>query len=788
MTDLLRHRLQTSLGAAYTLERELGGGGMSRVFVAREEALGRDVVVKVLSPELAEGLSADRFAREIRLAAALQQANIVPVITAGTGDGVPYYTMPYVDGLSLRQRLARGPLPVDDAVSILRDVARALAYAHERGVVHRDIKPDNILLSGDAAVVTDFGIAKALSASKTRADGETLTRVGTSLGTPAYMAPEQAAGDPATDHRADLYALGCVAYELLTGAAPFAGRPAHALFAAHMSETPAPLPAGVPRPLAALVMRCLQKDPARRPQSARELLQALDATTTGAGRAAGRGWRLTAVAAVIALGGSAAVGARLYRTRAGSSPSADGRSLAVLPLANASGDTASAYFADGLTEELTSVVSKLPGVRVVGGLSAAAFRDRTSLDAREVGARLHVGQVLEGSVRRAGARVRIAARLTNTGDGTLAWSDTYERDAADVFAVQAEIARAVAAALRVRLGGADSVRLARGGTRDTVAHELYLRGRAKQLQYSAASLREAIALFEQAVARDPSYADAWAAIGVAWANLGDEHVAPREAGEHMIAAASRALAIDSTLGTARFDRALGLAYLRRISVRDLVAEVRRAVDASPNDAMLQALGGFLVLLEDRDAGVAIALRTRDIDPLAGVVAAFPAWVLRYAGRTADAERLARQAIALQGDVGISHGTLGTILLDLHREADALAAFERGRAVGDRDLSTAGMGVALARLGRIEEARRVRAQLEAEARTRYVVGDWMAKLCLALGDRDGALAWLARAADAGSAYTMFVDLDPDFAALRGDPRFEAVRRRVGLAGDAAGGAR
>jgi serine/threonine-protein kinase len=242
MSDLLREELQAALGGAYTLGRELGGGGMSRVFVARDEALGRQIVVKVLSPELARGLSAERFARETRLAATLQQANIVPVHLAGaTADGLPYYTMPYVDGESLRHRLARGPIEVAEAVSILRDVARALAYAHARGIVHRDVKPDNVLLSGGAAVVTDFGIAKAVSASRTITRADALTQAGVSLGTPAYMAPEQALGDPTLDHRADLYALGVVAYEVLAGTPPFTGATLQQLVAAHVGLVPEPL-------------------------------------------------------------------------------------------------------------------------------------------------------------------------------------------------------------------------------------------------------------------------------------------------------------------------------------------------------------------------------------------------------------------------------------------------------------------------------------------------------------------------------------------------------------------
>ncbi len=280
----LREQLQASLGSAYTLESELGGGGMSRVFVALETALGRRVVVKVLPPEMTQGVSVERFRREIQLAAQLQHPHIVPVHSSGETEGLPFYTMPLVEGPSLRSRLARGgALPIGETIGVLREVAKALAYAHERGVVHRDIKPDNVLLTGGSAVVTDFGIAKALSASRMKAPGGTLTQIGTSIGTPAYMAPEQAAADPGTDHRADIYSFGCVAYEMLAGQPPFAGRTPHRLLAAHMGEKPQPigeLRADTPPLLADLVMKCLEKEPDQRPQSALDLVKVLDSVTT----------------------------------------------------------------------------------------------------------------------------------------------------------------------------------------------------------------------------------------------------------------------------------------------------------------------------------------------------------------------------------------------------------------------------------------------------------------------------------------------------------------------------
>ena len=281
MPGHLSDQLQRSLGSAFTIVRELGGGGMSRVFLADDTSLGRSVVIKVLLPELAAGVNADRFKREVQLSARLQHPHIVPVLSAGDVDGLPYYIMPYVKGESLRARLAAGPLPVAEVMSTLVGVAKALAYAQSEGIVHRDIKPDNILLSGGAATVADFGIAKAISTSRQSEQGETLTSLGMSLGTPAYMAPEQVAGDPNVDHRADIYSLGCVAYEMLSGHSPFAGKSPQQILAAQIAEKPAPLAelrAGIPSALIALIDRCLEKDPQARPQSAGEIAERLEAS------------------------------------------------------------------------------------------------------------------------------------------------------------------------------------------------------------------------------------------------------------------------------------------------------------------------------------------------------------------------------------------------------------------------------------------------------------------------------------------------------------------------------
>ena len=783
MTDL-RAELQAALGSAYTLERELTGGGMSRVFVAQETALARTVVVKVIAQELAHGLSAERFTREVRFAARLQQANIVPVLAAGDANGIAWYTMPFVRGESLRALFAAGgKIQLSEGVSIVRDVMRALAYAHGEGIVHRDIKPDNILLSGGTAVVTDFGIAKALSASRTL-DGTTggdatLTQAGNSLGTPAYMAPEQALGDT-VDHRADLYAWGVLAYEVLGGAHPFAKcTTAQQYIAAHITETPRPLVAlnpDVPRVIADVVMRCLAKAPADRPDSAATVARDLEVASTPSksGVATIISWAALAAALVLAAAGFV-VWQRSTRLPAISRTAQN--SIAVLPLANVSKDTADEYFADGLTEELTTAVAKLPGIRVIGGTSVATWKGKAVVDLHEVGSRLRVNQVLEGSVRRAGSRLKIAARLSNAADGTLLWSDSYERGAGEVFAMQAEIARAVAGALRVPLGIGDVGRLARAGTRDTVAHELFLRARAIHLQYGERNIRDAIALYAKATERDPGYAEAWTGQGFAWSNLADEYLAPSEAVPHIADAARRALALDSTLGAPYVLLATALASHERATAT--AREARRGADLAPNDPLTQLFTAFRVAPVDPSAAAIFSARARDLDPLAAILAAVHGLMLQMAGRLAEAEQVGREAVALAPEFGLVHAILSTTLLREGRAVEALAASQKGIAGGDQDMSYMVAGMALARLGRTTEARGYRAKLETDSRTRYVIGDWVAKLCLELGDRNAALSWLERSAAAGSNYVRLIDVDPQFTVLRGNPRFEAVRRKVGL---------
>jgi len=434
MTDL-RDRLQASLGESYRLDRELSGGGMSRVFVAQDTRLGREVVVKVLSPDLAAGVNSDRFHREILVAAQLQHPQIVPVLAAGETDGLPYFTMPYVAGESLRRRLDGGkPLAVVDAVAVLRDVARALAYAHEHGVVHRDIKPDNVLVAGGSAAVTDFGIAKALSSSRTFG-GENLTRVGNSLGTPAYMAPEQVAADPNADHRIDIYSFGAMAYELLTGSPPFGGRPPHAVLSAQLTEQPVPLQTRapeVPSGLAALVMKCLAKNPADRPQTADEIVRALDRVDLSSDWKAlppagkpGISRRTIAViaASVIAI---AAGGWAIWESVRHRGPAPDPATVAVVPFRVASADPALYYLREGMLDLLAAKLTGEGGLRATdprqlldawrkagGSESDELSRDDDLALARRLGA----GRLLLGDVVGTPNRIVLTASLLGSAHG-----------------------------------------------------------------------------------------------------------------------------------------------------------------------------------------------------------------------------------------------------------------------------------------------------------------------------------------------------------------------------------
>ena len=797
MTSDLRAQLQATLGAAYALERELGGGGMSRVFVADEVALGRKVVVKVVAPELVEGVSTERFTREVKLAARLQQANIVPVLSAGDAAGLPYYTMPYVDGLSLRARLQQGALPVGEAVSILRDVARALAYAHAQGVVHRDIKPENILLSGGAAVVTDFGIAKALSASRTQELSTTggtsaaLTRVGMSLGTPAYMAPEQALGDPGTDYRTDLYAWGVVAWELLAGRHPFfAATTPHAMIAAHVSEPPPPLGAqrpDVPPALAALVMRCLEKSPARRPASASELLEALDAVGTpgpapSVARDAFGRWALAIAALLMVAAGTAFVVSRTAGAPPAATPATDGasiKSLAVLPFTSVGGDTANAYFAEGIADELTTALARLPGLRLAGRSSSARVKLR-GVGPQEIGAALQVGAVLDGTVRRAGDRIRVSAELTSADDGRLLWKESYERELKDVFAVQDDITRAIVGALQVQLSGGTAAPIASSqGTSNPAAYDLYLRG-LQLYRKRGRDLAQAERYLAQAIALDSNFARAYATLASVlmvtpyYFDRSTAAVIPRAR-----AAAERAVALDDALSEAHM--ALGYVHAEAFEWKDAEAELRRAMALDRNGAEVPFRLGFMLMTSGRVRESITAFeQAKAADPLYSSSAIYLAWSLALVGRNADGVAEARRAL----DLDPTNEAIGNLYANtlsvagFHDEAVAFARKMVPLTTNPRRLGHYGwvLGAGGARADALAILRRV----EALPPTTWGRYSSLTYLYLAVGDTTRALDALESAAARGGDLVLATTIrSPGFDAVRGNPRFAAAMRRFNL---------
>ncbi len=801
MTDL-RTQLQTTLGDGYTLERELGGGGMSRVFVAQEHALGRDVVVKVLSPERAASLSAERFARENKLAAALQDPHIVPVLAAGTtSEGLPYYTMPFVRGDSLRARLIAGAVPVAVALGILRNIAQALAYAHERGIVHRDIKPENVLLSRGTAVVTDFGIAKALSASSTKAEGNTLTSLGTSIGTPAYMAPEQALGDVNTDARADLYAWGVVAYELLVGAHPFAARTTpQAMVAAHISEAPPLLDAarlGVPRDVAALIMQCLEKDPAQRPPNADALLARLanvqtPSSETAAPRPARSNRSVLAAASLAVLLGAAGLFAWASRTRdagsadTGSTASTDIpktiETLAVLPFVNVGGDAKDEYFSDGITDELANALGKLPGLRLAGRSSAFAFKGK-NVSAKEIGQQLDVAALIEGTVRRAGGRVRVTVQLTSSADGKALWQNSYENDKGDVFQVQDEVTAAIVSAVSPTLRGSAIAAgaVASRGTRDTLAYDLYLQGNYLFARRDPVSLQRAIAAYRASIDRDPKFARAYAGLGGVYAVLPD-YVDTINVSATMAEAdgqARRALQLDSTVADAYI--VLGSVRTREgpnLTIAE--ANYNRALRLEPNSPLAHfRLSVAVAMRGDLDSAWAELGRARALDPISAPIANHEARLLQYRGDLPAARRSSELLLQREELSGWPRVLLSTTLTFGGSPDSALATL---RPILDLLPEARGSELfALAAAGRWREAEQRRDQMM-RVRGRSGWRDDLLMAAMAFGEYDTAMGILEAAWGRDLFHRFYFvtpTCDPLTIPLRNNPRFLALLARSGM---------
>ncbi len=766
---------------------------MATVWLARDLRHDRPVALKVMRPELAASLGSARFLREVRLCARLQHPHILAVLDSGAvgqegaGAELLWFTMPFVEGESLRGRIARdGQLPLADALRIAREVADGLHYAHQHGVIHRDIKPENILLSGSHALIADFGIARALAADDERDDR--LTETGITLGTPQYMSPEQAAGDRAVDARSDIYSLGCVLYEMLAGEPPFTGPNQQAILAKRLTG-PAPhvgavreLPPAVDRAVA----RALARTPSDRFATAADFAAELETAAQpemvprGPPRApfGGRLFKaigLAAGLAIVLLAGWLALGRR------GSGGSAPPASAAVLPFVDLSPAKDQDYFSDGLTEELITTLSQVEGLRVAARTSSFQFKGG-SADVREVGRRLDVGAVLEGSVRKSGNRMRIAAQLVSAADGYQLWSQAYDRELTDVFAVQEEIARAIVAALRVKLGIAEGAALSSAPTKDLEAYDLYLKGRFAWNQRTAAAITEAVNYLEQAVARDSGFARAWAALAdayilqVPYAGVSREETWPKAR-----TAAQRALALDSTLAEAH----TALAYGSMIYGWDWVAaeaSFRRAIAANPNYATAHHwYADFLAGRGRFEESAREMERAHALDPLSRIIGTELGWVYYLMHRNDEAEAQVRRTVAL--DPNYPHGSmvLGLVFIAKGRYAEAIQALQRGIELGgDYDIQYAALIFAHASAGDRATALKLLDEV-IERSKRGEFGPFTLAIAYSgLGEIDRGIAALHRAVDERDIFMPEIFFDPLLDPLRKDPRFRKVEERMGVA--------
>ena len=732
------------LADRYHVEGEVGRGGMATVFLATDRQFKRQVALKIIRPELALSIGIDRFLREIRLAARLSHPNIVPVLDSGEVSGLAYYVMPFIDGESLQTRLNRhGMLAVDDAIEIARAVASALDHAHAQHVIHRDIKPANILLTGDHALVTDFGVARALGAD---AHTDRITAPGIVVGTPAYMSPEQASGERQLDGRSDIYSLGCVLYEMLTGEPPFDGPTPHAV-----------------------IMKCFSTPPPRVRERRPEVPQRVE-----------RALECALAKLVEDRFGSAGAFARALTSAPMIDPGSLRPSMAVLPFRDLSTDPEDAFLSDGLTEEIIGHLAGLRTVRVAARTSSFAFRSSDLAEAA-FGRELGVHAVLTGAVRRTGQALHVEVRLIRAADDEELWHEAYDRELQDVFAIQEDIAAAITRTLAGKLALEESARAIRRPTTSPSAYELYLKGRYEGKSRRHGALLRGIEYFERALALDPDYALAHVGVAETYGLLAwYRFQAPREVFPRANVAALRALQCDDLLPQAHAAVAVVRFYFEWNWVGAERA-VTRALALDPDEPTALHTYGEVLLAQGRyEEARAHAERALSREPHAPNINAAFGWVQLFSGDLAGAVTQFRRTIELDPTYVFGHWFLGQAYLALGDTDAAIAAFDAGvtESNGHPGL-LAYLGYARARSGAPDSARAILADLRARGAAQYVPADYLAVLFLGLGEREQALDWLERAQRERALHAVFLGVDPLYADLRSDRRFIGILRSVGL---------
>jgi serine/threonine-protein kinase len=740
----------------YSILRKLGAGGMGEVYLAQDTTLDRKVAIKFLSRNSIAGEQGRRLlVREARAAAALDHPHICAVYEVGEGAGYSFIVMQYVDGETLAARIQRQPLDLFAAIDIAVQVADALAEAHSQGITHRDIKPQNIMLTGANKVkVLDFGLAKVVRdrlSATAEATESLVTGPGMLIGTVQYMSPEQLRGE-AVDARSDLFNLGVVLYEMIAGRAPFAGRSAADMLVAILHDPPTSLASQVaelPAALEPLVSRCLAKHREQRYQSAKELLTDLKG-----------------------------LAAQLSQPQPAARPLP---SIAVLPFINMSADPENEYFCDGLSEDLLSALSKIEALRVAARTSAFSFKGKEA-DIRRIGEMLNVRTVLEGSVRKVGSRVRITAQLINAADGYHIWSERYDREMQDIFDVQDEISLAIVDALKVKLLGAEKAAVLKRHTDNTEAHQLYLLGRYHYNKWTADGFKKSIECYEQAIEKQPNYALAFAGLCGSYSYLGFfGFLSPRECAPRMKAAATRALAIDSALAESH----LCVARMKHSYEWDWTGAERefiQALDLNPNYAEArQIYGGTLALMGRTEEAITQLELALELDPLSLLGNMNVAWTYWGIGLYDRLNELAIKLIELEPNFFGGHQLLGLEFWSRGKLEQAISEYQRAVELGSSAMPLGALGSLYAVVGDRGKAQQILDQLRELSAQRYVPRCSIALVYAGMGEGDRSFECLDQACEQHEGilptylrYARF--LIPE---LSSDPRYADLLRRIGL---------
>lgn len=768
------------LGDRYDVKDEIGRGGMALVFLGHDRKHDRPVAIKVLRPEVGASVGHDRFLREIQTAARLQHPHIMPLHDSGEADGRLYYVMPYSRGETLRERLDRErQLPLDDALRLSREIADALDHAHSEGIVHRDIKPENIFVSGGHALVMDFGIARAVSPTT----GETqITLGGFAIGTPSYMSPEQGAGQQGIDGRADVYALGCVLYEMLSGHPPFMGGTLQEILAQHAI---APVPSirtsrpDIPENVERAITRSLAKSPADRFASATDFLDACSRRDSEPSETpvSERRWRIPA--AIVSLAAALIAVWMLWpatgvtRTASSAIPS-----VAVLAFKNIGGDSGNTALSEGISEEIASTIGRIPGLNVKAPRSSFSLRGK-DLSIQEIGNALNVKYLVDGSLQQSENRLRVRVALLAAGNDSTVWATEYDRPVGDVFAIQDEIARSIANELSVKLAPATSANLSRSTTANAAAHEAYLRGRFFFEKRDSVSLRKAKEYFEQAIARDPSYALAYTGLGDTYSHSAVfGYTTPRASMPTAIRYVDRAIALDSTLADAHASRGF-IATFYEWDWPLARREFARAIALDQQNASAQLWRAWYFLAMDSvDATVRAGRAALAIEPFSLLVNTRMVSFLYFTHNYKAALQQAQKTLELDSTYMHINIERARVLAYLNKCDDAMLAISRAPRVQLGPMHQAIRATVYGKCGLRTEASAELNRLASEAKDGVIVSHYAwAAAHAALGNKDLAFKELEAAYEERAWSMALLNHEPLFDGLRDDPRFARLTKKV-----------